>query len=83
MVKIKSYNRTKDIIFISENVNELRLKDRIEIAKMINHEHLVDKGCGSIVRFSNIENSQLYHIANTIRSKLEFSEKQLNQSLGF
>lgn len=77
----KKYDRTADIHFITDSINHLRLSDRIKIVKKLDYDKLIEKGEGTVIKFSDIPNPLLYDIANQIRGILDYSEMKLNEEL--
>lgn len=60
------------IRFIAENINELRLNDRLEACKRYLNPHMLqDKGTGTSILIKDIQPRQLKGLNDFIRGKLD------------
>jgi hypothetical protein len=67
------------ITYITDNINELKLSHRKELLQLIiysnlNDESIVEKGNGTQIKFSDIDNNLLFSIYNFVHKKIESSE---------
>lgn len=68
----------KYIVYINDNINELRLNFRIEVLQMIlysniDDEKIVEKGSGCSIKFADLDQSLIKNIYNFIYKKIELS----------
>jgi len=68
----------KYIIYINDNIQELKLNFRKEILQIIlcsniNHSKILEKGSGTQIKYSDIDGSLLKIIYNNIYNKIEKS----------
>lgn len=66
----------KYIIYIYDNINELKLDYRTEVLQMIlysniDDEKIVEKGNGCSIKFSDMDSTLIKNIYNFIYKKLE------------
>lgn len=64
------------ISYISENVNELKHKDRVEVMQMIlssqiEKTKITEKGAGTQIKFVDIPKPVIYKLHNFIKNKIE------------
>ena len=67
-------DRCKYINYINDNINELKINFRKEVLQMIKYsdildDKIVEKGNGSQVKYSDIDNNLLKSIYNFIQNK--------------
>lgn len=68
------------ILYINDNVNELKLNHRKDVLQMImgseiDDDKIVEKGNGTQIKFSDIDSELLQSIYNFIYNKLESSAR--------
>ncbi len=66
----------KYILYISDNVNELKINHRKELLQIIigadiDSNRIVEKGNGTQIRFADMDSQLIYTIYNYIYNKLE------------
>lgn len=72
-------DRSKYIIYINENINELRFNFRKEILQIILYSNIeddkiIEKGSGTQIKFSSIDSTLLKNIYNYIYNKMQSSD---------
>lgn len=71
----------KHIIYINDNIQELKLNHRKEILQIllcnINPNKIIEKGLGTQIKFSDIDPNLLKIIYNNIYNKIEKSSELL------
>ena len=71
--------RNKYIIFIDENINELKFDFRKEVLQILlyafidDDEKIIEKGSGTQIKYDNIDSVLLKNIYNFIRNKIEMT----------
>jgi hypothetical protein len=68
------------ILYINDNVNELKLNHRKDVLQMImgseiDDDKIVEKGNGTQIKFSDIDSELIQSIYNFIYNKLESSTR--------
>ncbi|MGL5934906.1 MAG: hypothetical protein ACRCZI_04710 [Cetobacterium sp.] len=68
----------KYIIYINDNINELKTDYRVEILQMILYSNIedakiVEKGNGSSIKFSDLESGLIKNIYNFIKTKIDYN----------
>jgi hypothetical protein len=68
------------ILYINDNVNELKLNHRKDVLQMImgseiDDDKIVEKGNGTQIKFSDIDSELIQSIYNFIYNKLEISTR--------
>jgi len=76
-------NNERRIRYIYDNVNELLVKERIEVLQMllysdIDGDKITEKGSGTQIKFSDIKKPMIKKIYNFIFNKLENRKLTLN-----
>lgn len=70
--------RNKLIMYIYDHVNDLKLNHRKEVLQMImynvDHDKIVEKGNGTQIKFSDMNDNILKNIYNYIYNKSELEE---------
>jgi hypothetical protein len=74
--EISQNERNKMIVYINDNIQELKLNFRKEILQIIlcsniNHSKVLEKGSGTQIKFIDIDDSLLKIIYNNIFNKIE------------
>ncbi len=76
MEQLDTDEKNKYILYICDNINELKLNNRKEILQMIIYssidpEKIIEKGNGTQVKISDINDTLLKNIYNYIHNKFE------------
>ena len=76
MEKLSDDDRNKFIVYVNDKINELKLSNRKEILQMIMYSQIssskiIEKGGGTQIKMSDINDSLLKNIYNYIYNKFE------------
>lgn len=80
MEPISKQNINRFILYINDNINELKLNHRKEVLQMIigadiDDDKIVEKGNGTQIKFSDINVDLLKNIYNFVYNKLELNDR--------
>lgn len=76
MEHLTENDKNKYILYICDNINELKLNNRREILQMIMYanidsDKIIEKGNGTQIKFADISDILLKNIYNYIHNKFE------------